>query len=257
MVKLIKSEALVLRRFRQGDTSLVVHGFTRERGRVAFIAKGARAGGKRAPVPLVPVTLLEFVWAPSTRSDLQLLRDVSLLETFGPIHDDLERLAWAQAALEVLGRTLTGEEAYPELFTDTVEYLRALARSGEKAVNLFLRFRLRALQHLGYGLQLEIEGEPGDAVYFSPRSGTLFASPPRGGGSLRMGLGSWKSMSALAQGDYERARRLRLAGGKPGEISRVLDAAYREAFDRWPPLESLSLLDSERLLNAPGRGAAR
>ena len=82
---MIRSEALILKRIRHGETSLIVHAFTREHGRISFIAKGARSGGKRAVVPLVPVVLLELIWKQSSKSEIQVLREVSLVNGFGII----------------------------------------------------------------------------------------------------------------------------------------------------------------------------
>ncbi|HEX05219.1 MAG TPA: DNA repair protein RecO, partial [Bacteroidetes bacterium] len=101
MRKLTKSNALILRRIRHGDSSLIIHAFTRDHGRIPFIAKGARSGGKRSPVPLIPVVELEFIWSTSTRSELQLLREWSLVDGLGDLHKDFTKLAWAQAAIEV------------------------------------------------------------------------------------------------------------------------------------------------------------
>ncbi len=243
MAELIKSEALILRRFRHGDTSLVIHAFTREKGRVPFIAKGARIGGKRAPVPLIPVVLLEFVWSPSIKSELQLLREVSLVDGFGPIHQDFEHLAWAQAAIETLGRTLTGEEPYEELFSETVSYLKSLAESGGRPENLLYRFRLKALQELGYGINLAVPEESSAQFYFSAKAGRVFTRKNKVRGAIPVGLGAWKLLGAVGRSGYGEVQRLRIPAKATDQIESILDAAYRHAFERWAPLESLKLLD--------------
>lgn len=252
MPKLIKSDALLLRRFRQGDTSLVLHAFTRENGRVPFIAKGARSGGRKPPVPLVPVVLLELIWAPSTKSELQLLREWSLVDGFGSLHQDFEKLAWAQAALETLGRTLTGEEPHEALFDDTLAYFRALAEAGGRFENLFHRFRLKALQELGYELNLDIPQNAGGVGRFLPGRGAVRF----GGGDtgIPVHLGTLKILAALAKAKYDEVHRLRLTAEASTEIGMVLDAAFRDAFERWRPLSSLKLLAPA---DSPGEGKTR
>ena len=241
MPKLIKSEALILRRFRQGDTSLVLHAFTRESGRIPFIAKGARAGGRKPPVPLVPVVLLELIWAPSTKSELQLLREWSLVDGFGNIHADFERMAWAQAALETLGRTLIGEEEHASLFDMTLQYLKALGATEGRYENLFHRFRLRTLGELGYELNLELPRNATGTGRFRPEEGSLHFDRDQDG--FPVNLGAWKSLAMLAKGGWGEAVRLRLSPGISKEIGQILDISYRHAFDRWKPLASLGLLD--------------
>ncbi|MBS1261170.1 MAG: DNA repair protein RecO [Calditrichaeota bacterium] len=244
MPKLIKSDALILKRIRHGDTSLIVHAFTRDFGRVPFIAKGARSGGKKPPVPLIPVVVLEFVWSPSTRSELQLLREWSLVDGFGAIHRDYVKLAWAQAAVEVLARTLSGEEEHERLFEITLAYLRALGDTSDRFENLFILFRLHALRELGYELSLSIREDERGAVFYVPGRGIVPGTPsgraPAGG--IRIQPGTWKSLGALAKHGFSGAGRFRLQKNARAEVERVLDAAYRHAFDRWGKLESLKLL---------------
>lgn len=238
---LVKSEALILRRFRHGDTSLVLHAFTREAGRVPFIAKGARAGGRKPPVPLVPAVLLEVIWKPSTRSELQLLREWSLLDGFGAIHRDFEKLAWTQAGLEVLGRTLTGEQPHEELFDNTLDYIRAVEKGTGRYQTLLHRLRLMVLRELGYELDLTVpEGKSGIGRFIPGRGAWV---PESGEGlGLPVHLGSWKLLAALAATPWDQMNRVKPGREAAQEMETVLNAAFRHAFDRWMPLESLKLL---------------
>lgn len=248
---LVKSEALILRRFRHGDTSLVLHAFTREAGRVPFIAKGARAGGRKPPVPLVPAVLLELIWRPSARSELQLLREWSLLDGFGAIHSDFEKLAWTQAGLEVLGRTLTGEQSHEELFDHTLEYIRAVKSARGRYESLLQRLRLLVLRELGYELDLTIPGGASSRGRFVPSRGKWL---PEGGEGVGMPvhLGSWKLLAALAASSWNQVSRVRPGREAVQEIEQVLDAAFRHSFDHWAPLESLKLLAAASVPDSPG-----
>jgi DNA repair protein RecO len=238
---LVKSEALILRRFRHGETSLVLHAFTRSAGRVPFIAKGARAGGRKPPVPLVPAVLLELIWKPSARSELQLLREWSLLDGFGTIHREFEKLAWTQAGLEVLGRTLTGEQPHEELFDNTLEYIRAVENAAGRYETLLQRLRLLVLRELGYELDLTVP-EGGTGVgRFVPGRGCWVEGTGDGVG-LPVHLGSWKLLASLATSPWDQVKRVRPGREASQEIEKILDAAYRHAFDQWTPLESLKLL---------------
>ncbi|MFH0882957.1 MAG: DNA repair protein RecO [bacterium] len=256
MATLVKSEALILRRFRHGDTSLVLHAFTRSAGRVPFIAKGARAGGRKPPVPLVPAVLLELIWKPSTRSELQLLREWSLLDGFGRIHSDFEKLAWTQAGLEILGRTLTGEQPHEELFDNTLEYIRTIVNAAGRYETLLQRLRLLVLRELGYELDLTVPEGGAGVGRFVPGRG-CWAPESGDGAELPVHLGSWKLLAALAISPWDQVNRVRPGREAAQEIEKILDAAYRHAFDRWAPLESLKLLapieKSERLDGEEGK----
>jgi len=242
--KLLKSNALILKRIRHGDTSLILHGFTRDHGRVPFIAKGARSGGKRAPVPLVPVVELEFIWSPSTRSELQILREWSLVDGIGEVHKDFTKLAWAQAALEVMGRTLSGQEEHRDLYDLTLAYLNALGDVDNRYENLFVLYRLLALRELGYEITLEETETSSGSMVFIPGRGfmQLTKSSRERNNGVKVAPGSLKSLEMLTKKGFKGAARFRISRDAHEEIERLLNAAYRYSFERWGKLESLKLL---------------
>ncbi len=222
--------------------------FTREQGRVHFLAKGARSGGKRAPTPLIPVALLEVIWKPSTKSELQLLREVSLLDGFGAIHQDLDRLAWAQAALETLARTLNGQEPHEALFTMTVGYLKALAAPDANMEKLFYRFQLRVLKELGYAMDLSLpEGRASHLMFLAGHGKVVGVHPQdvstiKRRGQVLIRPGHWMMLQALGGDQGDAFKRLKLTQDAKREIETVMQAAYQHAFDHWKPLESLKLI---------------
>lgn len=244
MPKLVKSRAFILKRLRHGDTSLILHAFTREFGRIPFIAKGARTGGRRPPVPLVSVVELEFVWSKSTRSELQLLREWSLEDGFGGVHSDFTKLAWAQAAMEVLARTLPDEEEHGLLYDLTREYLQTLAQVNDRYGNLFILFRLLALREIGYEVTFDSADPAQRAFIYVPGQGFVDQKTAESQGTrgVRIAPGSMKSLELLARKGFADAVRFKISRDAEEEIERLLNAAYRHSFDRWGKLESMKLL---------------
>lgn len=250
MADLNKSEALILRRFRHGDTSLVLHAFTRTGGRVPFIAKGARSGGRKPPVPLVPAVLLEFIWKTSTKSELQLLREWSLLDGYGAIHNNFKKLAWTQAGLEVLGRTMHGEQEHQELFDASLEYIESVRDAKGRYLLLLEKFRMITLRELGFALDLTVPEGAGH-YRFNPSSGNLVARSGERDG-LDVSLGAWKTLAALDRTPFSEVHRLKPGRDAERQMTVILDSAYRHAFERWQPLESLKLLNPLDSNKKPG-----
>lgn len=245
MPKIIKSEALILKRIRKGETSLIVHSFTRSQGRVPFIAKGARTGGKRSQIPLIPVVLLELVWSPSTRSDLQNLRDVSLIDGFGAIHQDFDKLAWCQAALELISRTLTGEGDHETLFMEILDYFHAVADGLTLPENAFIRFQLRLLEILGFGIDFSREPDGNQPQYF--RHEVPDPHSENSPASVSVHAGSWKLMNLLMDHSYLEGQRIRLSREAMREARQFIEATFRYAYGKWYPLKSLEML---RMMNS-------
>ena len=77
---------IVLHTLKYGDTSLIIHGYTKEEGRVSFILRGAfrQSSGKRsAPRPEVvslhPLSIVNYVTSKNMKGSMPYLRDVIVL----------------------------------------------------------------------------------------------------------------------------------------------------------------------------------
>ena len=72
--------ALVLRRFRYGESSLVLQVLTEGRGRVHLIARGAYRPGSRYYAVLDLFDTLELTWSHQPGRELQNLREGTLID---------------------------------------------------------------------------------------------------------------------------------------------------------------------------------
>lgn len=139
------------------ETSLLLEVFSREYGRVGLVARGVRAAHSRTPRALLqPLTPLVLSW--SGRGELATLTAV---EPAGmPLKAVGEALLCALYLNELLTRMLTRHDPHPNLFSDYVTTLARLAH-GEPTAWTLRRFERDLLRHMGYGLQLQSEGESG------------------------------------------------------------------------------------------------
>ena len=71
----VRDAALLLRRIPHGDTSLIIHLLTREHGRVALMARGARRASSPFRARLAPLCELRAAWRPG-RTGMGTLTDV-------------------------------------------------------------------------------------------------------------------------------------------------------------------------------------
>ncbi|MGA9333613.1 MAG: DNA repair protein RecO [Rudaea sp.] len=142
------------------ETSLLLEVITREHGRVGLVARGVRGTRSRTPRALLqPLTPLLFSW--TGRGDLATL---SAVEPAGmPLKPAGEALLCALYLNELLTRMLTRHDPHPDLFSDYVTTLARLAH-GEPSAWTLRRFERDLLGHLGYGLQLETNGDNGERI---------------------------------------------------------------------------------------------
>lgn len=185
---IVRTEGLVLRNLRYGDTSRVATLFTSELGKIAVIGKGVRTPGSPFGASLELFARSEFVLYFRSGRDLQMLKSGDVITVHGRLLQAPFRLAYGAAVLEFLDRVLLEEEPAPGLFSLSLRVLARLeverrVRAGE----IFRAFQLRAASLLGYALLLDaclhcgriledgVEGGGEDEVWLfrAPEGGAL------------------------------------------------------------------------------------
>src|SRR5580692_11809222 len=103
------------------ETSLIVNWLTREQGRIAAVAKGARRPKSPYRGHLDLFYLTEITFSRSRRSDLHNLREARLLESHAALRLDLGCLRQASYCAALIEQTTELDTPIPgifELFTD-------------------------------------------------------------------------------------------------------------------------------------------
>lgn len=139
---------IILRTRPLTETSLIVHWLTRESGRVATVAKGARRAKSQFLGKLDLFYLADFSFVRSRRSDLHTLREVRLRDTHAALRGDILKLrqaAYAAAFVEQATETETPLPAVFELLRELVEHL---CRHSPAPQTVFA-FELKLLRELG------------------------------------------------------------------------------------------------------------
>lgn len=179
------------------ETSLVVEFFTRDFGRVAAVAKGARRPRSAMRGMLQAFQPLLATW--SGKSELRNLHSLEWGE--GLLLLNGEALMCGFYLNELLLRLLPREDAHEELFNYYAQTVRVLAAGGEVASTLRC-FELKMLQQLGYAMPLgqDDHGEPVQSQltywYVAERG------PVREGGSQTGVQLSGKTLLDMLREDY-------------------------------------------------------
>ena len=208
---------LILRTRPLTETSLIVHWLTRDSGRIATVAKGARRPKSPFVGKLDMFYLADFSFSRSRRSSLHTLRELALRETYPILRQDLSRLrkaAYAAAFVE----TATEPETPLTAIYDLMRIFLAQLQSGP-APHIIFVFDLKMLQELGLEPDLE------NASNLTP--------------------GAKKIMQTLTQADWPDTLRLRLSRAQFAEIKRFLDAHLLYHLGRVPKSRSAAVATDE------------
>jgi DNA repair protein RecO (recombination protein O) len=165
-MSLFRDTGVVLRTYRLGEADRIIVLMTEEHGKVRAVAKGVRRTSSKFGARLEPLTHVDvLLW--QGRSELDIINQVEVIETFRHVREDLGRVAKGLALLEVTDQI--GQERHPDrrLFAMLVGALRALSDNDRDPTLLAPSFFLKALVLEGASPVLDACascGEPDGAV---------------------------------------------------------------------------------------------
>lgn len=170
-VRIDHQPAFVLHSYAWRETSLIVEVFSRDFGRVALVARGAKRPTSHFRGLLSSFNPLSVGW--SGRNDIKTLVRADWLGGMQPLRGDA--LLAAFYANELLVRLLARLDPHERLFGGYVELLRALSHDGRHDASL-RTFELDLLADIGYAVPLDrtANGAPIDAqarYRFDPEHG--------------------------------------------------------------------------------------
>ena len=148
MSMLIRTEAVVLRSIPYGETSRIATLFTREKGKIAVVAKGARKPKSKFGSTLQVLSVVEAVIYYRPSRNVQTLAECAHLH----VHrmDDLGRLAAGMQMVELTNRVMQDEEEQPAVYELLAAVLGFLPNSQSNAILLQLFFKLQLATMLGF-----------------------------------------------------------------------------------------------------------
>ncbi|MGH2771689.1 MAG: DNA repair protein RecO [Actinomycetota bacterium] len=207
---LYKDEAVVLRTMRLGEADRIVTFLGRAEGKIKAVAKGVRKTKSRFGGRLEPFSQVSLVlWR--GKSGLDTVTQVSVVEPFRKIREDLNRFSLGEVMLEACDRVSQEAEQSARPFRLLIDSLHELTASDSPAVLAGYLLKLSAMA--GFAPMLEQCAECGAApIWFSPAAGGAVCSSCRNGDSARAGADLLHFMAGLA--------RPRALG--PGRIPEVL-----------------------------------
>lgn len=151
--------AFVLHSYPFRETSLVIETFTRDMGRVALVARGARRPKSALRGVLLAFQPLLLSW--SGKGELRTLHRAEWRGGYAPLKG--LSLICGFYLNELLLRFLARDDPHDRLFSVYQETLGALAGHGDSAATL-RRFEKNLLRELGYGLMLDRDADSGAPI---------------------------------------------------------------------------------------------
>ena len=150
-MSITKTEALVLKSIKFGDTSKIATLYSKNYGKIKVIAKGIRKPKSKLAGALQTFSHIQIVFYKKQTAEIYLLSQSEILHSYQALTKDLNRYVFASAAMELLDRLITGEEPHPEIFDLALETLSCMESSPQKSLEKsFWSYALKLADLLGY-----------------------------------------------------------------------------------------------------------
>jgi DNA repair protein RecO (recombination protein O) len=181
---LLRTEGIVLQAWDLGEHDRLVTLYTRDHGRLAAVARGARRLRSRFAGALELFTWGDVVGFEREGRGLVRLDHFDIREPFRRLRDDLERLGQGARMIEAVARLIAERDAQQLCFALLLRALRALEADAAPA-RVQLAFALRLLDLLGHRPRLDRCGRCGrpvgtEGVQFDATEGHVLCERCRG-----------------------------------------------------------------------------
>ncbi len=220
-------EAVVLRHADWGEADRILTLYTRERGKVRAIAKGARKIRSRKAGHLEPFTRVTLQLARGR--DLLIVTQADTLDPYLALGADLTRTGYASYAVELLDRfTYEDESENQAIFRLLTDVLTRIA--SEPDPWLALRYyEVRLLDLLGFRPHLFECANCGEKIlpvdqFFSPAAGGVLCPKCGSGlpGAWRVSVEALKVFRHLQRSSYPQAQRAHPTPAVQNELEALL-----------------------------------
>jgi len=236
-IRSFRVEAIVIRHADWGEADRVVTLFTRERGKVRSIVKGARKIKSRKAGHLEPFTRVTLQLA--TAHDFPIVTQAETIEAYLTLRDDLIKTGYAAYCLELIDRFTYEEEIETgAIFRVLAETLKRIELEADAWLAVRY-YEMRLLDFLGFRPHLFECANCGDKIepvdqFFSPAMGGVIC--PRCGTGLpglwSLGVETLKYLRHIQRSSYAEASRARPTPEAKREAETLMQGFFTYLLER-------------------------
>lgn len=145
-----KTEAVILRSIKQGESSKILTLYSRAFGKITAIAKGARNMKSRFGGTLELLNYVSIVFYEKENRELQFLSQAEIIDSFPQIKQDLQKTSLAMAVCELINQLEVGREPNPILFRLLLSTLKSINHACDNPMNIFRAFQIHIFDIMGF-----------------------------------------------------------------------------------------------------------
>ena len=152
---IINTNAIVLKTFSYGETSLISRCFTEDRGKVSFIIKGAKSKKNLIAPYFQPLSYINIIFNENEKRELQIVSKVSFVKIWKKIPLSLKKMTLSQSLLEISDFTLERNDPYPNLFKILIKTFLYFENGDFDENIVFWHYECKVLSEMGFLIDTE------------------------------------------------------------------------------------------------------
>lgn len=235
---LVKTQAIVLRTIKYGDSQLITDLFTQSMGNVSFIQRMHTGKGGRVGKPYFqPLTILDIEFDERPNKQLQRIKEMRLAYPFSTIPFNSYKLSISLFLSEFLYFSVRGEHEVGALYQYVENSIRWLDSAEGAFANFHLVFMMHLTRFIGFYPNLE-NWHAGD--FFDLRNGVFCSLVPLHPDFIPPNEAA--KISQLMRMNYETMHLFRFSREERNRCANLILRYYRLHIPTFPELKSISVL---------------
>jgi len=151
---IVNTTAIVLKTFPYGETSLISRCFTKEKGKVSFIIKGAQSKKNFIAPYFQPLSHIKIIYNEKEKRELQIVSKVNFVDIWLKISSSLKKMTLLQSILEITDFTLEKNDPHPALFTILIDVISYFEKGSLDPSLAFWFYECELLSEMGFRIDL-------------------------------------------------------------------------------------------------------
>jgi len=152
---IINTNAIVLKTFSYGETSLISRCFTEDRGKISFIIKGAKSKKNLIAPYFQPLSYINIIFNENEKRELQIVSKVSFVKIWTKIPLSLKKMTLSQSVLEISDFTLERNDPYQNLFKILIKTFLYFENGDFDENIVFWHYECKVLSEMGFLIDTE------------------------------------------------------------------------------------------------------
>lgn len=233
-----KLRGIVLHHINYSETSLILHLYTDQKGRISVIIPGARGKRKNKKISLYHnLALLDIEVYFKTSRDLQQIKEAKAIVPMAGLTGDPIKSTIALFLSEILYRTLKEEEANPELFSFLENSLKYFDLAEEGIANFHLYVLIHLTRFLGF---FPVDNKINEGDWFDLRAGRFSSLLPEGSNRLNTDVSSL--LAKFLQANIEEANTIKIKRQQRNDLLEALLEFYNIHMPEMGEIRSFKVL---------------